>query len=485
MALACTLAQVASAQDVVVRDGGDKPSATIIRAALAGPHVVRSGSGRLELPRDSTIGSTLIVIGRPTYLAGKVQGDVVVIGSDLFLRPGVEVTGRAVVIGGTVSLTTLGTVAGGTASFRDETYVASTTAGATMLTYQVIGVRDPIPLFQPAGIQGLMIPTYDRVNGLSMPVGALVTLGDGKVEIEPTVTYRSARGVFNPAVDVRLNPEGTFHVEGRAGIDVRSNDKWIYGDLINSALTFVNGSDMRNYFKSRGGVARAFWRMERKGRSLEPFVGGRYERVSSLGARSMFTIIAKGDTGHIARPNPAVESGAIGSALAGAQMYDTSGFVTSRLRAEVEQSVTTMSGTDNFTQLTLDGRVAFPTFSTQHLDIRVHGVATAGGKVPRARYAYLGASGSLPLLERLEQGGPDLLFVESRYFIPITKVVLPLVGSPTLVLRHLMGAAGVSLPKLEQEVGFGIGVSLLRMDVTTDAARKRGTKVGFGISLSK
>ena len=75
--------------------------------------------------------------------------------------------------------------------------------------------------------------------------------------------------------------------------------------------------------------------------------------------------------------------------------------------------------------------------------------------------------------------------MESRYFIPITKVVLPLVGSPTLVLRHLMGAAGVSLPKLEQEVGFGIGVSLLRMDVTTDAARKRGTKVGFGISLSK
>ncbi len=483
--LACALAHSAAAQDVTVRDGGDRPSAAILRDALAKPHIVRTGSGRLDLPRDSTISATLIVIGRPTYLAGRVQGDVVVVGSDLFLRPGVDISGRAVAIGGTVSLTTLGRVAGGTESFRDETYVATVESGRQTLSYRVIGKRDPIPVLQLAGIQGLLIPTYDRVNGLSLPVGALITLGDGAIEIEPSVSYRSARGVFDPAVDVRANQEGPVHFAGRAGIDTRSNEKWIYGDLLNSGSTFWSGSDLRNYFESRGGVGRAFWRMERTGRLLEPFVGARYERVSALHTRSVFSVLNRNDIEHVARPNPLVESGNIGSALAGAQLYDTSGFITSRLRAEVEQSFTTVAGTSNFTQLTLDGRVAFPTFGTQRLDIRAHGVATAGDRVPRARYAYLGHGGTLPLLDDLEQGGTELIFVESRYFIPVPAIVLPMVGSPTLMLRHIIGAAGVSLPTLEQEVGIGVGVSFLRLDVTTDAARKRGTKVGFGVSLSK
>lgn len=484
IALAFASARVAAAQDVIVRTGGETASAAIIRAAVAKPHIVRAGTSRLVLPRDSTISTTLIVIGRPTFLASRVQGDVVVIGSDLFLRPGVEISGRAVAIGGTVSLTTLGTVAGGVESFRDETYVATADRGGQSLAYQVVGKRDPIPVLQLAGIQGFLLPTYERVNGLSLPVGALITLGDGDVEIEPSVAYRSARGVLDPAVEVRLNPEGMVHFEGRAGIDTRSNDKWIYGDFLNSASSFYSGTDARNYFKSKSGSGRVFWRMDRKGRSLEPFVGGRYERVSALRTRGVYSILGRNDE-HIQRPNPLIQAGSIGSALAGAQMYDTSGFVTSRLRAEVEQSFTSVSGTSNFTQLTLDARVAFPTFATQSMDFRAHGVATRGDTVPMARYSYLGHSGTLPLVEILEQGGPELIFVESRYFIPIPAIVLPLVGSPTLMLRHLMGAAGVTLPKLEQEVGVGIAVSLLRLDVTTDAAGKRGTKVGFGVSLSK
>jgi hypothetical protein len=48
-----------------------------------------------------------------------------------------------------------------------------------------------------------------------------------------------------------------------------------------------------------------------------------------------------------------------------------------------------------------------------------------------------------------------------------------------------MGAAGVrTLPKLEQEIGAGIGVSLLRFDVTTDVAGKRKTRFGFGLSMT-
>jgi len=238
--------------------------------------------------------------------------------------------------------------------------------------------------------------------------------------------------------------------DGRAGYFTRSNERWNYSDLVNSATTFFAGIDTRNYFRSKGGEGRIFGLVTRPGLSLEPFVGARYEKVSPItAAGNVFSVKARKSTERMLRDNPLVESGSIGSGLLGAEMYDTTGLVTSRLLAELEQSFTTVTGTTNFTQLTLDGRLGFPTFGTQSLHFRAHGVATAGDSVARARYTYLGGSGTLPVLEQLELSGTELLFLESRYMIPLDRVILPLIGSPVVTLRHIMGAAGVIAPVLE------------------------------------
>ena len=202
--------------------------------------------------------------------------------------------------------------------------------------------------------------------------------------------------------------------------------------------------------------------------------------------RRLWSVTGRSSIERIRRPNPVVDVGSIGSGLVGAEMSDTSGVVVSRIRAEVEQSFSTVATTSRFTQLTIDARVEFPTFQSQRLHIRAHAVTTAGHDVARARYAYLGGSGTLPIVELLELGGDELVFVDSRYTVPIASVMLPLVGSPVLSLQHIMGSAGVrSLPNLEQEIGAGIGLSALRVDVLTDVARKRGTKFGVGFSLTK
>ena len=475
------------AQDVTVREGTGRRSAEFIREAVSQPHVVLSGTTRLELPRDSTVTTTLIVIGRPTYLASKVQGNVVVIGADLFLRPGVEITGHAVAIGGTVATTTLGRVNGRIESFRDETYDVTPQPGGFVLDYRSTRVADAIPLVRLAGISGVLVPSYDRVNGLSLPFGALVMPAGGAVEIEPTVTYRSRLGAWDPAVAFRLNPLDVIRFVGRAGFFTRSNETWNYSDLVNSATTFFAGSDTRNYFRAKGAEGRVFALVARPGMTIEPYVGARTERVTPItAAGNVFSIKGRKSDEKMRRPNPLVETGTIGSGLFGAEMNDTTGLVTSRLRADVEQSFRTVVGRSNFTQLTLDGRVGFPTFGTQSLHFRAHGVVTAGDSVPRARYAYLGGSGTLPVLELLELGGTELLFVESRYLIPLERVVLPLVGSPMLTLRHIMGAAGVNgLPSLEQEIGLGVGLSALRLDVTQDVGGNRGHKFSLGVSLAK
>ena len=475
----------AHAQDIVVHTGAGRNSAEFVREAVSQPHVIVRGTGRLDFPRDSTITSTLIVIGRPTYLSGKVQGNVVVINGDLFLRPGADVAGHAVAIGGTVAPTTLGHVGGRIESYRDDVYDVSQGATGTVLDLRPTDVADPIPLVQTNGIYCVMLPTYERVDGLSLPFGAVVTVPGGSVVLEPTVTYRSRLGAWDPSVSAMVNEGGVVHFAGRAGYFTRTNDAWIYSDLVNSATAFFAGIDTRNYFRSKAGEGRVYLAIDRPGLTLEPFIGGRYESVSPITAvGNVFSFKGRKDNEKMARPNPLVEAGTIGSGLLGAQLYDTMGVVTSRLRFEAEHSFSTVSGTGGFTQFTVDGRLGFPTFGAQSLRIRAHGIGTVGDSVAKARYAYLGGSGTLPVVDLLELGGTELVFVESRYLIPLPMVTLPLVGSPVVSLTHLMGAAGVgALPSLEQEIGAGLGLSALHFDFTTDAGGNRGRKFSVGISL--
>ena len=183
--LAALLAPVTlGAQEVVLREPGPERVASIVRTAVAQRHALRVGSGALVLPRDSVVPTSLLVLGQSAYVSSRVQGDVVVVGGDLFLRTGSEITGRAVAIGGGVYRSFLGTVGGPVESYRDDTYAIAATNERYELVYQG-RKRDRPPLLQLAGVQGLLLPSYERVTGLSLPVGALVTLGDRAIEIEP------------------------------------------------------------------------------------------------------------------------------------------------------------------------------------------------------------------------------------------------------------------------------------------------------------
>lgn len=485
--LAALLAPSAiGAQEVVLREPGPERVASIVRSAASGPHELRVGSGNLVLPPDSVVTTNLLVLGQPTYVSSRVQGDVVVVGGDLYLRTGSHISGRAIAIGGGVYRTMLGTVGGGVESYRDDHYAIDTRTNRYELSYEGRRADEP-PLFQLAGVSGLLLPTYDRVNGLSLPVGVLFTFGDRAVEIQPSVTYRSRLGVADPGVTVSIAADRPLRVEADAGRSTRTNDAWSYSDLINSATTLVFGNDSRNYFRADGGTARAIGHIEATGVVFEPFFGGRYEKVSPItSVGNVFSFSGRTSIEHMARPNPLVEAGEIGSGLVGATLEYKVGPVQAKLFGEGEHGFRTPSGTSSFTQVTLNGTVEFPTFGSQRLRIVAHGVMTAADSTPRSRYAYLGRGGTLPLMELLEQGGDRLLFVESRYQIPVAWIVLPKVGPPTLHLRHLMGAAGIgSLPKLEQEIGVGVGISMLRVEGIFDVAGKRDARYGVSVVIGR
>jgi hypothetical protein len=201
------------------------------------------------------------------------------------------------------------------------------------------------------------------------------------------------------------------------------------------------------------------------------------------------------------RPNPPIFRGSITSLLGGTGVQFVNGGLDGKLDATLERSLRVglkppcpvglvCPGPDNFTQLTLDGKVAFPTFGTQTFTFKGHTVLTGGAGIIPQRFAYLGGSTTLATVDLLALGGDRLLFVSGDYVIPIDRVQLPYVGNPFVALRYAAGNAGVDgLPRLIQNVGVGVGVSLIRVDYAIDPASNRNpfsrrSVFSFGLSLS-
>ena len=360
------------------------------------------------------------------------------------------------------------------------------------------------PLSLPLGI-GLRIPTYDRVNGLALPWGPKLEVGDGRYDIDGLVTYRSNLGKWDPSLEGVIRPGDTQEVRFFVGRGTFTNDAWIRDDLTNSAAAFFAGSDARNYFRGDRAVARFSTTVTRTAINFTPFIGGNIERDWSTGSlapeKSPWSFFGRKGNLKMRRPNPPIFKGSITSLLGGTGVQFVNGGLDGKLDATLERSLrvslqspcpvgTVCIGPDNFTQLTLDGKVGFPTFGSQTFKFEGHTVLTGGAGIIPQRFAYLGGSSTLATVDLLALGGDRLLFVSGDYVIPIDQVQLPYVGNPFVALRYAAGNAGVDgIPKLIQNLGIGVGVSLLRVDYSIDPASNRSpfsrrSAFSFGVSLS-
>ncbi|MGZ8376839.1 MAG: hypothetical protein ACXW0Z_06295 [Gemmatirosa sp.] len=479
-------AAAAQPRRAVVRDLGPGVAGRALRATLTQPHllVVASDSG-LVLGREVRVGTTLVVVGS-ARVASTVRGDLIVLG-DLYLRPGALIEGRAVAIGGRVMPSSLAAVRGGVSAYPELAFVARAERADTIGL--AVRALDPIELRAVTlpGVVGLRIPAYTRIDGLALTFGPEIRLDTGRVRIEPLATYRSHLGVVDPGLIATAALSRRTGVELRASRGTFTNDAWIRGDVLNSALTLGLGADVRNYYRADRGELAVTRRFETTRHVIEPFVGGLVERAWSVARDSVtgsvpFSFIGRDDPEGVRRANPAVSGGRVASAFAGARWRAEADEVRSDVTLRIEQGVSVGRGSP-FTQGTLDAQLAMPGFRDHTIFLLAHAVGTVGPDVPTQRFAYLGGGGTIPSLLLLEQGGAQLVWVESRYTVPLTRIQLPFVGSPRITLRHIVGGAGAErLPSLTQNLGVRLGLSLLRIDYTFDPTGRgrRDFSVGVG-----
>ena len=273
--------RAAAAQQVVIRDLGPGRAGRWLRSALAAPHIlIRADSAHpARLKRDTTYNETVIVVGGPAEVASTVNGEVIVVGGDLFLHPGVNIASRAVAIGGGVYETSLGQVHGGIFSYREFTYrVTALPDGALSLDYELTEVRDTRVVTLP-GFYGVRIPSYDRTNGLSLPFGPTLSFDTARYELDLLGVYRSQLGVVDPQAELRGTIGRRLTIQLRGGRYTPTNERWIYSDVANSLHMIASGSDARNYYRADRADASVSWMIETSTARITLSGGGLAERA--------------------------------------------------------------------------------------------------------------------------------------------------------------------------------------------------------------
>lgn len=479
---------------VVITNRGSGQSARAIERVISAPYrLVTPDTARFMMARVDSEPQSILVLGRSAAIAGTVTGDVVVVGGDLFLRPGVNITGRAVAIGGGVYSTTLGDVLGGIEDFRDETFDIAQAGDEWRLSHRALVVQ--ASGFELPGFRGVRLPSYDRVNGVSLPAGAALTFANGRGYVDVLATYRSDLGKIDPSLSATFQLTNLTRAELTAGRGTFTNDAWIWGDFINSLSTLVLGTDTRNYFRADRVQLTLHRPYARRAFDIEPFVGARLEQSWAVGPFSgetgaPWSMFRRTDSLGMRRPNPAFPDGELASALAGTTLtWDASG-----LRAVGTSLVEVGFGdfiaagvveSGSFAQVTTDLQVDFPVVRNHQYRFDAHWVATAAGPAPPQRFVYFGGSGTMPFLDLLEQGGDQLLFLDQRYLVPLDSVRIRVLGSPTVYLRHRLGSAGLGgLPAFEQALGVGVSVRLARVEVNLNPANG-DVRVSAGLSMAR
>lgn len=476
---------------VVIVDRGPGASGRILAEVLErDPRIVEPDTSWFVLQRGERVRGSMVVLGRVAAIEGQIDGDVVVVGGDLFVRPAAQIAGRAVAIGGGVYPSTLATVGGEVRSFRDNTFFIARSAEGYHLSYQSLYAGATPPVILP-GFYGLRMPTYDRVNGASLQFGPSLSFAGGRGHADFLVTYRSDLGRFDPSAAASLVTR-KLRFEAFAGRATFTNDAWIWPDYVNSLSSLVLGRDTRNYFRAHRAELTVHRAWEGTAFRLEPFIGARGERSWPVGpftgaAGSPWSVFGRSDTMNgMRRPNPAVPDLDLLSALAGiAAQWETVTGIRGRAHVTAERGQDLDGVASAFTQLTTDFAVMFLTFGDQQYELEARWVTTPAGAAAPQRFAYVGGSGTLPFHDVLAQGGDELLFLDQRYSVPVARVVLGLLGVPIVQLRHRLGGAGVDrLPSFDQVLSLGVIVSVLRVELQVDPAT-RDTRVSAGLSLAR
>lgn len=447
------------------------------------------------LDRDTVLGPDVsiagdVVIARARVsVEGRIAGRVAVLDGELFIRPGGTVDGPVAVLGFGGAFPSGLATAGAVIEQDPRVFVS---IGRTPTGYSVtISPRPEPSTLQFPGLLGFTVPTYDRVNGVSLIWSGSAGFGGGDtatVALRGTVAYRTLRGRVDGTGEASYRPTARTLISLRAGRETQTPDSWIRGDLANSLSTFVKGSDVRDYFESDVATLTV--------RRLPPppIVAGeafivpgltfRASRDRSLRARDAWSLMGDNDW----RPNPPIDEGTLASIVVSTDLGWRAQTAALEAAAALEWAPAGM-GDFEFAQLASTFTWTADAIANHRIGLTGYGLAPLGRReAPLQRWSHVGGPGTLPTFPTAFQRGDHVGYLNAVYLVPVGRVRLPVLGSPSIRLEYMAGAAwrtGDPVPTPLQNAGAGIQFLVFKAMYYVDPADgfSDGT-VSFGTQIS-
>lgn len=274
-------ALVLAAAPALAQEGG-LPAGVAERvvAAYNSPATIHF-SGRTRIPEGRTVSGDVGVLGGPLVVAGRIEGDVVVVNGDVELLPGAVVTGSLTVVGGAATREEGATVGGAVEAYAEGLDVER--VGDRLVVLAAEGEGQPrrrraaddeeegIGVMEGLGGTGegkrgradFVVATgqsYNRVEGLPITFGPVVeTEGSNPTRFRAQATYRTEEGLaLGPGrwgYDLRVEQFVGGRRALRVGAAVRSVVDPIEAHvtkLENGLSTFFLHRDYRDHYEREG-----------------------------------------------------------------------------------------------------------------------------------------------------------------------------------------------------------------------------------------
>ncbi|HEX6049700.1 MAG TPA: hypothetical protein VFZ21_10555, partial [Gemmatimonadaceae bacterium] len=275
-------------------------------------------TGAYAVDSGSVIDSDVAVLNGPVTIAGRVNGRVIAINSDVILRPGARVEGQILVVGGIVDGKDDAFIGGDVRTYRQRlTYrregnrlIAS---GSSEEDARWWRRRQRWRSRSYSDLRLVSARTYNRVEGLPIFVGPAFghRFGDGRLSVD-------AFGVFRTGERLEWNSENIGHsvkaelsfgrgpglaIGGRLFDVVDAPEEWQLSDGEVGLASFFLHRDFRDYYNRHGGSG--FVRLTLvPGLSVTGSLSD--ERWASRETLDPFTLFRNGQGW---RPNPTMDEG--------------------------------------------------------------------------------------------------------------------------------------------------------------------------------
>ena len=225
-------------------------------------------TGAYEVEPDRVVPGDVAVLNGPLTIAGRVNGRVIAINSDVILRPGARVEGQILIVGGTIDGKDAAFIGGDVRTYRQrltyrqdgERLIAS---GSSEEDARWWSRRQKWRSRSYSDIRLVSAKTYNRVEGLPILLGPSFghRFGEGRLQIDAFGVFRTGEALEWNSHNVGHSLKTEFSLRRGPGLAIGGQlfdvvdapEEWQLSDVEVGLSSFFLHRDYRDYYNRHGG----------------------------------------------------------------------------------------------------------------------------------------------------------------------------------------------------------------------------------------